>query len=186
MAFVHVNQPQPNVDVRRMALRAHEASEFLKALAHESRLMILCDLLQGEKSVGELEALLERRQSSVSQQLARLRLEGLVAARRDGKTIYYSIASDKARRSSARCTIRSATRAAARNLVRSVRPPQAACACAGQREGGGAPKRNRRRMLRRASKRNRHESRAEGLADQPSRRLQAGRPAAALAAARCR
>jgi DNA-binding transcriptional ArsR family regulator len=97
MAFVHVNQPQPNVDVRRMATRAHEASEFLKALAHESRLMILCDLLQGEKSVGELEALLARRQSSVSQQLARLRLQGLVAARRDGKTIYYSIASDKAR-----------------------------------------------------------------------------------------
>jgi DNA-binding transcriptional ArsR family regulator len=59
--------------------------------------MILCDLLHGEKSVGELEALLARRQSSVSQQLARLRLEGLVAARRDGKTIYYSIASDKAR-----------------------------------------------------------------------------------------
>ena len=97
MAFVHVNQPQPNVDVRRMALRAHEASEFLKALAHESRLMILCDLLRGEKSVGELEALLTRRQSAVSQQLARLRLEGLVSARRDGKTIYYSIASDKAR-----------------------------------------------------------------------------------------
>jgi DNA-binding transcriptional ArsR family regulator len=56
-----------------------------------------CDLLHGEKSVGELESLLARRQSTVSQQLARLRLEGLVAARRDGKTIYYSIASDKAR-----------------------------------------------------------------------------------------
>ena len=57
----------------------------------------MCDLLHGEKSVGELEALLARRQASVSQQLARLRLEGLVSARRDGKTIYYSIASDKAR-----------------------------------------------------------------------------------------
>jgi DNA-binding transcriptional ArsR family regulator len=88
---------KPNVEVRRMAPRAREASAFLKALAHESRLMILCDLLHGEKSVGELEALLARRQSSVSQQLARLRLEGLVSARRDGKTIYYSIASDKAR-----------------------------------------------------------------------------------------
>jgi DNA-binding transcriptional ArsR family regulator len=97
VAFVDVIQPQPNVNVRRMAPRAHEASEFLKALAHESRLLILCDLLHGEKSVGELETLLARRQSSVSQQLARLRLEGLVAARRDGKTIYYRIASDKAR-----------------------------------------------------------------------------------------
>ena len=97
MAHVDAFQPQPNVDVGRMAQRAREASEFLKALAHESRLMILCDLLHGEKSVGELEALLARRQSTVSQQLARLRLEGLVSARRDGKTIYYSIASDKAR-----------------------------------------------------------------------------------------
>jgi DNA-binding transcriptional ArsR family regulator len=97
MALVDAFQPQSNVDVGRMARRAREASEFLKALAHESRLMILCDLLHGEKSVGELEALLARRQSTVSQQLARLRLEGLVSARRDGKTIYYSIASDKAR-----------------------------------------------------------------------------------------
>jgi DNA-binding transcriptional ArsR family regulator len=97
MALLHATHPQPRVDVSRMAPRAREASEFLKALAHESRLMILCDLLHGEKSVGELEALLARRQSTVSQQLARLRLEGLVSARRDGKTIYYSIASDKAR-----------------------------------------------------------------------------------------
>ena len=48
MALVDVTQLQPNVDVRRMAARAREASEFLKALAHESRLMILCDLLRGE------------------------------------------------------------------------------------------------------------------------------------------
>jgi DNA-binding transcriptional ArsR family regulator len=97
MALMDAIESQPNVDVDRMAERAREASEFLKALAHESRLMILCDLLQGERSVGELEALLSRRQSTVSQQLARLRLEGLVSARRHGKTIYYSIASDKAR-----------------------------------------------------------------------------------------
>jgi DNA-binding transcriptional ArsR family regulator len=97
MALPNATQPQPRVDIDRMAPRAREASDFLKALAHESRLMILCDLLQGEKSVGELEALLARRQSTVSQQLARLRLEGLVSPRRDGKAIYYSIASDKAR-----------------------------------------------------------------------------------------
>jgi len=80
-----------------MAESAREATEFLKALAHESRLMILCDLLEGEKSVSELESFLSLRQSAVSQQLARLRLEGLVSARRDGKTIYYSIADDKVR-----------------------------------------------------------------------------------------
>jgi DNA-binding transcriptional ArsR family regulator len=97
MALLDAIESQPNVDVDRMAERAREASDFLKALAHESRLMILCDLLRGERSVGELEALLSRRQSTVSQQLARLRFEGLVSARRDGKTIYYSIASDKAR-----------------------------------------------------------------------------------------
>ncbi len=67
---------QDAVKVDRMADRAREASDFLKALAHESRLMILCNLLDGEKSVGELEAYLSLRQSAVSQQLARLRLEG--------------------------------------------------------------------------------------------------------------
>jgi ArsR family transcriptional regulator, virulence genes transcriptional regulator len=97
MALVDASWTQPNVDVDRMGEHAREASEFLKALAHEARLMILCDLLRGEKSVGELEARLSRRQASVSQQLARLRLEGLVSTRRDGKTIYYSIAGDKAR-----------------------------------------------------------------------------------------
>ena len=97
MALVDASRTQPNVDVDRMGEHAREASEFLKALAHEGRLMILCDLLRGEKSVGELEALLSRRQSTVSQQLARLRLEGLVSTRRDGQTVYYSIASDRAR-----------------------------------------------------------------------------------------
>jgi DNA-binding transcriptional ArsR family regulator len=60
-----------------------KAREFLKALARESRLLILCALAGGEKSVGELEAFLSQRQSKVSQQLARLRLENPVAARRD-------------------------------------------------------------------------------------------------------
>jgi DNA-binding transcriptional ArsR family regulator len=72
MALVDASWTQPNVDVDRMGEHAREASEFLKALAHEARLMILCDLLRGEKSVGELEALLSRRQSTVSQQLALL------------------------------------------------------------------------------------------------------------------
>lgn len=81
-----------------MEAQAAEAAAFLKALAHEGRLMILCHLNQGEKSVTELEKLLSQRQAAVSQQLARLRMEGLVKHRRDGKTIYYSLADDRTRR----------------------------------------------------------------------------------------
>ncbi len=71
--------------------RANEAANFLKALGHDGRLMILCHLIDGPKSVTELENLLSSRQAVVSQQLARLRLEGLVSARRQGQAIYYSI-----------------------------------------------------------------------------------------------
>ena len=74
------------------------ASAFLKTLAHEGRLMILCHLSEGERSVGELEALLGMRQAAVSQMLARLRTERLVKARRDGKTIYYTLNDGKAER----------------------------------------------------------------------------------------
>ena len=84
-------------DLDRMVDNAKRASEFLKALAHESRLIILCILAQGEKSVSELEQELNLRQPTVSQQLARLRADGLVATRRDGKVVYYSLASDEAR-----------------------------------------------------------------------------------------
>lgn len=77
-----------------MADRACEAAAYLKTLAHEGRLMILCHLGAGEKSVGELENLLSIRQAAVSQMLARLREEGLVNTRRDGKTIFYSLADD--------------------------------------------------------------------------------------------
>ncbi len=97
MALATAAATRDPVDLDRMAENAREASEFLKALAHESRLLILCNLLGGERSVRELEAFLDVRQSTVSQQLARLRLEGLVAGRREGKTIYYSIASDRVR-----------------------------------------------------------------------------------------
>lgn len=79
----------------RMLAEAEAAAAFLKALAHGGRLMILCHLSNGERSVTELEQLLASRQSAVSQQLARLRQEGLVSARRDGKTIWYSIADPK-------------------------------------------------------------------------------------------
>jgi ArsR family transcriptional regulator len=91
-------QAAPIVAPQDMVDSAEAASSFLKALAHEGRLMILCYLSTGEKSVTELEQLLSSRQAAVSQQLARLRLEGLVNARRDGKAIFYSLADPKAER----------------------------------------------------------------------------------------
>jgi ArsR family transcriptional regulator len=81
-----------------MSERAEAAAAFLKALSHGGRLMILCHLAGGEKSVTELETLLSSRQAAVSQQLARLRLEGLVTCRRDGKAMYYSLSDPKAMR----------------------------------------------------------------------------------------
>jgi ArsR family transcriptional regulator len=88
----------PPVDTTGMEAKAEEATALLKALSHEGRLMILCHLTTGEKSVTELETILDSRQAAVSQQLARLRLEGLVNYRRDGKTIFYSLADPRARR----------------------------------------------------------------------------------------
>jgi len=84
-------------DYASMSDSAQAACDMLKGLSHETRLMILCMLSDGEKSVSELEELLDMRQPTVSQQLARLRADRLVNARRDGKAIYYSIASDEAR-----------------------------------------------------------------------------------------
>jgi DNA-binding transcriptional ArsR family regulator len=80
----------PSVVAMRAA--AGQATHALRALAHEDRLMLLCQLTQGECSVGELEQLLNIRQPSLSQQLGVLRNEGLVLARRDGTRIHYSIA----------------------------------------------------------------------------------------------
>ncbi|MCO4846771.1 MAG: winged helix-turn-helix transcriptional regulator [Yoonia sp.] len=82
-------------DLDKMMQNAQSASNFLKAISHEGRLMILCHLVTGEKSVTELEDLLSARQAAVSQQLSRLRLEGLVTPRRDGKVIYYRLTDDR-------------------------------------------------------------------------------------------
>ncbi|MEQ8293233.1 MAG: metalloregulator ArsR/SmtB family transcription factor [Roseovarius sp.] len=79
-----------------MVQSATEAATFLKAISHEGRMMILCHLATGEKSVTELERLLSARQAAVSQQLSRLRAEGLVAPRREGKAIYYRLTDDRA------------------------------------------------------------------------------------------
>ena len=71
---------------------AHKASELLKAMSNEKRLMILCYLAGGEKAVGEMEKLVGLSQSALSQHLARLRRDGLVKTRRASQTIYYSLA----------------------------------------------------------------------------------------------
>ena len=83
------------LDFGLMRAAAGEATAVLRVLANEDRLLLLCQLSQGEKSVGELETLLDLHQPSLSQQLGVLRTEGLVTCRRDGKRIYYAIANDK-------------------------------------------------------------------------------------------
>ncbi|SLN14379.1 Biofilm growth-associated repressor [Roseovarius litorisediminis] len=93
-----LNSTIDDAEMDRMVENATTASNFLKAISHEGRLMILCHLASGEKSVTELEELLSARQAAVSQQLSRLRLEGLVTTRRDGKAIFYSLADDRPRR----------------------------------------------------------------------------------------
>lgn len=84
------DQTQEEFDL--LLAQARKASDLLKALSHESRLLILCLLSEGERSVSDLENIMRLPQAAVSQQLARLRLDGLVTTRRDGRTIYYSIA----------------------------------------------------------------------------------------------
>ena len=98
MALPQLGPDLNDEELDRIVDKATTASNFLKAISHEGRLMILCHLVTGEKSVTELEELLAARQAAVSQQLSRLRLEGLVIPRRDGKTIYYRLADDKPRK----------------------------------------------------------------------------------------
>lgn len=81
-----------------MRQAAGRAAALMQSLASEKRLMILCHLVDGERSVGALADLTEMRQSAVSQQLALLRKDGLVQTRREGQTVFYSLAGDAARR----------------------------------------------------------------------------------------
>lgn len=83
------------IPANEMARNAEDAASYLKTLAHGGRLMILCHLSGGEKSVSELESLLDLRQAAVSQMLARLREEGFVSTRRDGKVIYYQLTDER-------------------------------------------------------------------------------------------
>ena len=80
------------MDIEALASKAAEAEEFLKALANRHRLLILCELHKGERSVNALSAAVGLSQSSLSQHLAKLRAEELVHTRRESQTIFYSVA----------------------------------------------------------------------------------------------
>jgi DNA-binding transcriptional ArsR family regulator len=85
----------PRLDSARMQDAAKQATAVLQVLANENRLLLLCQLSQGERSVTELEQMLDIRQPTLSQQLAVLRAEGLVETRRDGRRIFYSVADSR-------------------------------------------------------------------------------------------
>ena len=87
-----VEQGLTGDDVYRMRHHAPAAADLMKALGNENRLMILCALTQGPRSVGELNTVVPLSQSALSQQLGRLRDRGLVKTRRESQTIYYSLA----------------------------------------------------------------------------------------------
>ncbi len=98
MGLPQFSEEMSDAELDRFMDNATKASNFLKTVSHEGRLMILCHLVTGEKSVTELEQLLSARQAAVSQQLSRLRLEGLVIPRREGKAIYYRLADNRPKR----------------------------------------------------------------------------------------
>ena len=83
------------MNIEQLAENAQQAEQFLKLMANKNRLMILCSLLQGEQSVGELNQNVPLAQSALSQHLASLRNAQLVANRREGHTIYYSLIDPK-------------------------------------------------------------------------------------------
>jgi DNA-binding transcriptional ArsR family regulator len=87
---------QPPLDLEVLRQSADAACRLMKALSNPDRLLLLCQLSQGEKNVGELEALVGITQPTLSQQLSVLRDEGLVSTRREGKNIYYCINSPQA------------------------------------------------------------------------------------------
>ena len=93
MKLPQINGDESPVEFELLLAQVRTASDLLKALSHETRLLILCLLAEGEKSVSELEQIMHLPQAAVSQQLARLRFDRLVTTRRDGHCIYYSIAS---------------------------------------------------------------------------------------------
>ena len=85
------------MDLAELQSNAERASRLLKAMSNERRLLILCSLAEGERSVGELERIVDLSQSALSQHLARLRNDGLVGTRRSAQSIYYSLKGEEAR-----------------------------------------------------------------------------------------
>ncbi|MCB2101025.1 MAG: winged helix-turn-helix transcriptional regulator [Rhodobacterales bacterium] len=83
------------MDIKEFERKALEATNLLKAMSNENRLLILCQLIHGEKTVGELEEVIGLSQSALSQHLAVLRQNGLVQTRRDAQSIYYSLAGEE-------------------------------------------------------------------------------------------
>jgi DNA-binding transcriptional ArsR family regulator len=90
-----MDHPHPPLDLTQMRSSARIVTALLRALANEDRLLLLCQMTRGERSVGELEAELAIRQPTLSQQLGVLRTEGLVTTRREGKRIFYAVADQK-------------------------------------------------------------------------------------------
>lgn len=90
--------PVPAIDPEAMRRHAGDAALLLKALGNEKRLQLLCLLADGERSVGELNARLDLSQSALSQHLALLRRDGLVASRREAQAVYYSLSPGPAAR----------------------------------------------------------------------------------------
>ncbi|SFC18324.1 DNA-binding transcriptional regulator, ArsR family [Marinospirillum celere] len=85
------------MNLEKMRSQAKEASCFLQACAHQSRLMLLCQLIQEEMNVGQLEERLGIQQPSLSQQLGVLRRQGLISGRRSGQQVYYRVSDSRAK-----------------------------------------------------------------------------------------
>lgn len=92
MALPTLSADATDHEIEVLVKQARKASELLKALSHETRLLILCLLSEKEMSVSEIEEVVKLPQATVSQQLARLRLDNLVVTRREGRQVYYRIA----------------------------------------------------------------------------------------------
>jgi DNA-binding transcriptional ArsR family regulator len=91
----HPIPAKPPLEV--LEARAEEAAALLASMANPKRLLVLCHLVEGERSVGDLAEIAGLSQSALSQHLAKMRLQGLVRTRRDGQTIYYALASPAVR-----------------------------------------------------------------------------------------
>ena len=96
MVLPKLKKDLPPAEMETLMAQARAASDLLKALSHETRLLIMCLLNEGEMSVTQIEQTMDLPQATVSQQLARLRFDGLVETRRDGRSIFYRITNKEA------------------------------------------------------------------------------------------